>query len=59
MNDFKEIDLNEAFLKALHLAEETDRNLFITGRAGTGKSTFLNYFRANTKKKLQYLHQQE
>ncbi|HHW19616.1 MAG TPA: AAA family ATPase [Thermodesulfovibrio thiophilus] len=55
MNDFKEIDLNEAFLKALHLAEETDRNLFITGRAGTGKSTFLNYFRANTKKEVAVL----
>ncbi len=30
--------------------EETDKNIFITGRAGTGKSTLLNYFHNNTKK---------
>lgn len=47
-----EIDLNEEFLKAFNLAENTSKNLFITGRAGTGKSTFLNYFRENTKKQI-------
>lgn len=46
------IDFNDEFIKALHLAENTDKNLFITGRAGTGKSTFLNYFRENTKKEI-------
>ncbi|WP_353684536.1 AAA family ATPase [Thermodesulfovibrio sp. 3907-1M] len=50
-----EIDLNEEFLKALNLAENTDKNLFITGKAGTGKSTFLTYFRENTKKKVAVL----
>jgi ATP-dependent exoDNAse (exonuclease V) alpha subunit len=30
--------------------EDTDRNAFITGRAGTGKSTLLRYFRDRTKK---------
>ncbi|GAQ94019.1 helicase [Thermodesulfovibrio aggregans] len=44
------IDLNEEFLRALNLAENTNKNLFITGKAGTGKSTFLNYFREKTKK---------
>lgn len=45
-----ELDLNEEFVKAFHLAEKTEKNLFITGKAGTGKSTFLNYFRENTTK---------
>jgi len=50
-----ELDLNEEFLKAFHLAENTNKNLFITGRAGTGKSTFLSYFRENTKKEIAVL----
>ena len=45
-----EIDFNPEFQSALMLMEETDKNIFITGRAGTGKSTLLNYFRDNTKK---------
>ncbi|MGC8971590.1 MAG: WYL domain-containing protein [bacterium] len=32
--------------------ENTDKNIFITGKAGTGKSTLLNYFRSITKKKI-------
>jgi len=31
--------------------EETNLNLFITGKAGTGKSTLIEYFRNTTKKK--------
>ncbi len=30
--------------------EDTNRNVFVTGRAGTGKSTLLEYFRNTTKK---------
>ena len=45
-----EIDFNPEFQSALDMMEETDKNIFITGRAGTGKSTLLNYFRDNTKK---------
>ena len=30
--------------------EKTDRNVFVTGRAGTGKSTLLGHFRRTTKK---------
>ena len=33
------------------LMENTDEFLFITGRAGTGKSTLLNYFQQHTRKK--------
>jgi ATP-dependent exoDNAse (exonuclease V) alpha subunit len=32
--------------------ENTSRSIFITGRAGTGKSTLLEYFRHTTKKKV-------
>jgi len=46
------IDLNPTFQKALHLLEETNHHIFLTGKAGTGKSTFLDYFRTHTKKKI-------
>jgi ATP-dependent DNA helicase PIF1 len=47
-----EIDFNPEFKHALALMEESGKNLLITGRAGTGKSTLLNYFRNTTKKKV-------
>jgi ATP-dependent DNA helicase PIF1 len=46
------LEFNEAFKKALHLIEFENENIFITGKAGTGKSTLLNYFRETTKKKI-------
>lgn len=46
------IELNEQFKKVLDLLEQTDTNVFITGKAGTGKSTLLSYFRFHTKKKV-------
>jgi len=48
----KGIEFTPQFEKTLKLLENTDRSLFITGRAGTGKSTLLDYFRQTTKKKL-------
>lgn len=51
----KGIELNEEFKKALDLLENTSRNIFITGRAGTGKSTLLEYFRNTTRKKTVFL----
>lgn len=36
-----EFDTNAEFILAMEMVEETDRNLFLTGRAGTGKTTFL------------------
>lgn len=44
------LDFNPEFKKALELMEETNRHVFITGRAGTGKSTLLAYFRDHTAK---------
>jgi ATP-dependent exoDNAse (exonuclease V) alpha subunit len=49
------IDFNPDFNRALDLMENTTHNIFITGRAGTGKSTLLNYFRRHTKKKIAVL----
>ena len=45
------IDFNPEFQGALALMEDSQRNILITGRAGTGKSTLLTYFRDHTKKK--------
>ena len=50
-----QIDINEKFRHALDIMEDTDRSIFITGRAGTGKSTLLNYFRHVTRKKVAVL----
>jgi ATP-dependent exoDNAse (exonuclease V) alpha subunit len=46
----QKIELNDEFVHALKLMDEGRRNVFITGRAGTGKSTLLQYFRENTRK---------
>lgn len=50
--DINGIELNnEDFQKALQIIQFTHNSLFLTGRAGTGKSTFLHYIAATTKKK--------
>jgi ATP-dependent exoDNAse (exonuclease V) alpha subunit len=49
------IDLNEQFRRALDTIEHTGKSVFITGRAGTGKSTLLDYFRRTTSKKVAVL----
>ena len=42
---------NKEFQDALNLIKYTRQSLFLTGKAGTGKSTFLKYICQNTKKK--------
>ena len=49
------IELNEQFNRALAVMEGTTRSIFITGRAGTGKSTLLSYFRDTTAKQIAVL----
>jgi DNA polymerase III epsilon subunit-like protein/nucleoside-triphosphatase THEP1 len=44
------IELNPEFKIALEIMENSYKNLFITGKAGTGKSTLLEYFRSKTEK---------
>jgi len=48
----KKIEINPQFAKALELMENSSKHLFITGRAGTGKSTLLDYYRSITEKEL-------
>lgn len=45
------LELSNDFKYALDLLEKQDKSLFITGRAGTGKSTLLQLFRNTTRKK--------
>ena len=46
------IDLdNQELQQALQIIQFTRRSLFLTGKAGTGKSTFLRYIAAHTRKK--------
>jgi ATP-dependent exoDNAse (exonuclease V) alpha subunit len=46
------IEINENFKRAIELIENTNKNVFITGRAGTGKSTLLKYIRSISKKRM-------
>ncbi len=41
---------NTIFTKAVALVKETTQNLFLTGKAGTGKTTFLKYIKNNVAK---------
>jgi ATP-dependent exoDNAse (exonuclease V) alpha subunit len=51
MTQTRTIDINDRFRHALHVMEYTNRCLFITGKAGTGKSTLLSHFCARTNKR--------
>ena len=52
MQETKEIlDLdNTIFQKAVSFVRDTHENLFLTGKAGTGKTTFLKYIKTQTDK---------
>ena len=43
--------LNSWFNLAADLVNNTSRHIFLTGKAGTGKTTFLKYIRETTRKK--------
>lgn len=46
------ITLTPEHKKALKLLQHSQQHVFITGRAGTGKTTLIDYFRDNTRKKI-------
>jgi uncharacterized protein YpbB len=43
---------NHLFQLAVRFVNQTNRHIFLTGKAGTGKTTFLKFIRDNTFKKL-------
>ena len=46
------IEKNEEWKLAWRIINDTDTSLFLTGNAGTGKTTFLHYLRTHTNKRL-------
>lgn len=44
--------IHAEFSLAAQYVSQTDRSLFVTGKAGTGKTTFLRYIRENCPKKM-------
>jgi ATP-dependent DNA helicase PIF1 len=55
MSKIKPIEINAGFQQALDWMENTNRPVFITGKAGTGKSTLLSHFRKMTRKRIAVL----
>src|SRR5512138_1025516 len=43
---------NDMFRLAVELVNQSSRNIFITGKAGTGKTTFLKYIREHCPKQI-------
>jgi len=43
---------NEMFQLAIQLVNQSNRNIFLTGKAGTGKTTFLKHIRDNCPKQM-------
>ena len=43
---------NYEFMQALAIAEATDQNLYLTGKAGSGKTYFLKYLKKVCKKEM-------
>src|SRR3954471_10792516 len=46
---------NQLFQLAVRFVNQTNKHLFLTGKAGTGKTTFLRYIRENTFKRMAVL----
>ena len=46
------IERNELFELAYRFVTETSENIFLTGKAGTGKTTFLKYLKENSTKNI-------
>lgn len=49
--DKLKLDFNNDFIQAEQILSETNDNVFITGKAGTGKTTFLKYYVKKCQKK--------
>ena len=52
VEDIDNIEITNEFKEALDLMENTNDCIFITGKAGTRKTTLQRYFKKHTKKKV-------
>lgn len=52
MQNINSIERNEVFDLAYRFVTETSENIFLTGKAGTGKTTFLKYLKENCAKNI-------
>ncbi|MEO6329792.1 MAG: helix-turn-helix domain-containing protein [Ginsengibacter sp.] len=52
MQNINLIERNEIFDLAYRFVTETSENIFLTGKAGTGKTTFLKYLKENCSKNI-------
>jgi hypothetical protein len=52
MDNQNSIERNEIFDLAYRFVTETSENIFLTGKAGTGKTTFLKYLKENCSKNI-------
>ena len=48
----EKFEFTSEFKDLFDLVEKSKKNLFITGKAGSGKSTLIEYIRKNTKKNI-------
>lgn len=52
MTPMETLDVTDEFRRAMTFMETADTHVFITGRAGTGKSTLLRHFMETTKRRV-------
>lgn len=52
MSEIKIDRENTAFMQAVAFVNQTNQHIFLTGKAGTGKTTFLKYIRDHSYKKM-------
>ena len=48
----RNFELNEDFKEIISLFEKSNKNIFVTGKAGTGKSSLIRYIKKNSKKEI-------
>ncbi len=48
----QQLEINEKFEEVLNFINNTNENIFLTGKAGTGKTTLLKYIKTKTHKRM-------
>jgi DNA replication protein DnaC len=50
-----DVEINSQFEQVLNFINQTNQSVFLTGKAGTGKTTLLKYIKENTFKQMAVL----